>query len=335
MGIFSRLREVIFGRPINIQALDCKNLHNDTLTDDEIFNYFEIDNFVVQAKQESIREKFLSAQESDQEYDRLDNLFKYSWCKKWCEISNKKLSIYQSDNFIMLSHDIESRNENLLKFAENACDHIYEIIGDQLVGIPGKILIFHINEDDYIAMENLLYDDSTEGVLSGGMFVNSIIPYMIFHSRKDQILPDSTLAHELTHALLSGNQIPIWLDEALACSLQKSISGYNYCDWSLEKGLQNISYWDEKSIQQFWTGESFKIDKSQDYSYLLAQGLLNIIIRENKDNLKNFISKAKFDDSGEQAALECFGVSLGEIANRYMGEGPWQPDCTYISNYFN
>ena len=331
MGLFANFKELVFGRTIHIENLDHKSLPVETLSNDEIDTYFDIQNHVVQAKQPAIEDKFLSVPEEFDEYMKLDNLFKYSWCKKWCEISNKKLSIYQSENFLMLSYDEERRNHLLLKFAEKACDQIYGVIGEQIVGIPGKILIFNVKQDDYYAMENLLYTNPLEGgVLSGGMFVHGVIPYMILLNQAGQGLPDSTLAHELTHALLFNNEIPTWLNEALACTMEKSITGFCRYDWSLEKGLQNVSYWDEVTIQQFWTGESFHINDSQDFSYLLSQGLLNIIIREFRDSFKEFITKAKFEDAGEQAALDCLGFSLNDIASQYMGEGPWRPDIECV-----
>ena len=99
MGLLTNFKELIFGRTIHIENLDHKSLPVETLSDDEIHNYFEIKNHVVQAKQPAIEDKFLSVPEEFDEYMKLDNLFKYSWCKKWCETSNKKLSICESENF--------------------------------------------------------------------------------------------------------------------------------------------------------------------------------------------------------------------------------------------
>ena len=116
--------------------------------------------------------------------------------------------------------------------------------------------------------------------------------------------------------------------------MEKSITGECHYDWTLETGLKNIEYWDFETIQHFWTGQSFFVNKSQEYSYLLAQGLLNIIIRDFKDSFRAFIQHAKKEDSGESAALKYLGVSLSEIADRYMGEGPWKPSLSYLDSYY-
>lgn len=333
MGIFTKIKTILFGRKALIRQVDLENFPYDTLTKKEAKEFFYKQGNVLACKTEEIQKRIQDTPESGHMY--LFELFQYSWCKHWINISQKDLSLTLSDNFILLSFDTQRRNELLLTFAEKAFDAINENLQIK-EKLPGRLLIFHLNREDYYDLEDSLEKaESAEEVLSGGMFVRNIIPYMVFHSEEGQMLPDIVLAHELTHALLSLSNLPMWLDEALACTMEKSITGECYYDWTLETGLKNLSYWDSLNIQHFWVGESFFINKSQEYSYLLAQGLLNTIIRLHKDKFRDFINHAKRSDGGESAAKKYLGVSLGEIASHYMGEGPWKPSLSYIKEYFN
>lgn len=332
MGILRNLKSLLFGRKVYIEHIDQDRFPYDFLSKKEAKPFFYKQGNILACKLEEIEMRIKETPESGHMY--LFELFQYSWCKHWVNISEKKLSLTCSDNFILLSFDSERRNELLLKFAEKAFDIIHENLQIKKM-LPGKLLIFHLNREDYYDLEESLEKaESSEEVLSGGMFVRNIIPYMVFHSEEGQNLPDLVLAHELTHALLSLSNLPMWLDEALACTMEKTITGECYYDWTLEMGLKNLSYWDSLNIQHFWVGESFFIDQSQEYSYLLAQGLLNTIIRQNKEKFRDFINSAKRSDGGESAARKHLGISLGDIANTYMGEGQWQPSQSYIRDYF-
>jgi hypothetical protein len=68
---------------------------------------------------------------------------------------------------------------------------------------------------------------------------------------------------------------------------------------------------------------------------LLAQGVLNVIIRNHKNNFKDFLNSARKYDAGEEASKKYLGVSLGQIATTYKGSGKWSPSQTYLEGYFN
>ncbi|MCM8539392.1 MAG: hypothetical protein NE328_03895 [Lentisphaeraceae bacterium] len=332
MGLLANLKSLLFGRKISLEYIDPESFPFDILSKKEAKEFFYKQGNVLACKEDNISARIQDTPESGHKY--LFELFQYSWCKHWIKISDKKLSLTVSDNFILLSFDEQRRIDLLLKFAEKAFDIINEHLHIKKQ-MPGKLLIFHLNREDYYDLEDSLTKaESSEEVLSGGMFVRNVIPYMVFHSEKDQNLPDIVLAHELTHALLSLNNLPMWLDEALACTMEKTITGECYYDWTLETGLKNLSYWDSLNIQHFWVGESFFVNKSQEYSYLLAQGIFNTILRHHKETFRDFINSAKRFDGGESAAIKYLGESLGDIANKYMGEGPWQPSQSYIKSYF-
>ncbi|MCM8537240.1 MAG: hypothetical protein NE334_14970 [Lentisphaeraceae bacterium] len=333
MGFFSKIKTVLFGRTIKVDHHLADDFPFDTLGKKEATSFFYKSGTALCINREAILEKYYSS--SPKMHSYLCTLFKMSWVQHWARYSKKDLKISTSDHFILMSYDEEERNELLLKFAEKSLDKI-TLSFDKLIQNPkDKVLIFHINSEEYYDLENsLLRPESDDEVLSGGMFVRGVVPYMVFHSEPGFNLPDITLAHELTHALLSKRKLPMWLDEAIACTMEKVITGEAYYDWSLEKGLENLSYWDSVTIQQFWVGDSFFINDSQEFSYLLAQGLFNNILRDYKLSFKEFLLHARREDAGESAALKYLGTSLGDIAKKYLGGGPWDPSEDYLKLYF-
>ena len=231
MNFFSRVKEFIFGRQIDIEHHDLQSFPFDVLGSKEAKQFFYKSGSVLCTRDESILEKFKQAPEKS--YDYLDTLFKMSWAKHWAQVASKEMKVATSDHFILMSYDEQNRNELLLKYAEKSLDRIYECLDGILLDSYGKTLIFHVNADDYYALEESFErPESDEGVSSGGMFVRGVVPYMIFHSEPGFNLPDITLVHELTHALLTHNDLPMWLDEALACTMEKTITGECCYDWS-------------------------------------------------------------------------------------------------------
>ena len=101
--------------------------------------------------------------------------------------------------------------------------------------------------------------------------------------------------------------------------------GHSHYDWSQETAEHNLNYWNSETIQNFWTGESFQEDISQQYNYLLAQGLFNVICNNYGRRFYTFAGQAKREDAGVAAAEYAFECSLSDLAALYLGEGDWQP----------
>ena len=90
------------------------------------------------------------------------------------------------------------------------------------------------------------------------------------------------------------------------------------------------SYWTEERIQAFWTGESFFFtDDGNELSYHLAQFILSAVYQGGAtppDMINEFILAAGgSDDAGATAAREVLGFDSGELLERFLGEGDWNP----------
>jgi hypothetical protein len=87
-------------------------------------------------------------------------------------------------------------------------------------------------------------------------------------------------------------------------------------------------FWNAETIQQFWSGKSFKRpDKGSGLSYALAEELTKLIARDY-DRYSAFMNSASREDAGVAAAVSTLGFTLGNLASAVLGEGAWEPDPT-------
>ena len=136
----------------------------------------------------------------------------------------------------------------------------------------------------------------------------------------------AVLAHEITHAHLAPLELPRWIDEGMAMLVPKLLLG-DALDPKLdaETFARHRELWDEDTIQDFWSGESFRDPETSELSYGLAEVLFAIILK-NSQHLGDFVRMASWEDAGQAAAEEHLGVSLEEIAAEFLGPGDWEPE---------
>ncbi len=99
---------------------------------------------------------------------------------------------------------------------------------------------------------------------------------------------------------------------------------------------KHTAHWNEKTIQQFWTGESWKIPgDSFELSYNLAQVLwrkIEVDLSAPRNGILQFVSDAHADDGGEAACRAIFDLSLGDLVMGFLGEERWAPEPTKWPN---
>jgi hypothetical protein len=333
MNFFAKLLKKIFGEKITVTKLDSDNFLFDSLTKKEAKPFFYTQKGLLIPQWDEIETRFKSSPLKSRPY--LRSLFSMSWCKHWSSISSNKMKVYTSPNLVLISYDDDKRNELLLKFAEKAYQEIHSFTGGMLTKQEARRhLVIHVTSEDYYLFEDINHTGWLEPVSTGGKFCPGVVPYMIFHSNEGSDLPDIVLAHELCHSLMSIKKLPLWLDEALACTIEKKITGVSSYDWSLKTGLENVDFWDWETIQFFWTGESFSMEESQKFSYLLAQGLMNCIIKNHGKQFFVFAKHASKYDAGNAAAKKYLGCDLSQIASEYLGSDDWRPNQDRMEDYF-
>lgn len=270
-----------------------------------------------------------------------NNVSELEWNSAWLHVArlwverirdqlDEDYHIYETPNFLILSqaskriaNDIcksyeESLKQILLNFDGVASDAGY---GKHVVLMFGSI-------DDYYGYLYYFYPDGDHpmsgGVcLSGEGYVHFAFPTTDYSSYR------TVLVHELTHGCLGHLPLPTWVNEALAMRMEQSICETATFHLDQEIYDKHIAHWNEETIQEFWTGESWEVPgNSFELSYNLAQILwrkIEVDIGPPRSEILDFISKVHFEDAGESAFHEIFDLSLGDLVEDFLGNGNWEP----------
>ncbi len=137
---------------------------------------------------------------------------------------------------------------------------------------------------------------------------------------------EATAAHELTHACLAHLPIPLWLNEGIAVTIESDMCGTYPLQMTPERLDQHSRYWNAETIQDFWNGKSFSSsDDGQSLSYELARYCVRSLSHDYED-FRKFANNANYRDSGESAAGDVYGGSLGGLIEQFFGPGDWSPN---------
>jgi hypothetical protein len=168
---------------------------------------------------------------------------------------------------------------------------------------------------------------ATNGVCLYGGYVHIALPLRILRELK------SMLAHELTHATTYHLPLPMWLSEGLAMNIERTITGEPPVLASHELVSALRSFWTEKNIQTFWSGESFGIPgASQELSYAFAEMLFRYLHKNGKDII-SFLKVADHRDAGQAAAIDLLDTDLNDAVVEFLGPGEWRPDSEAIASF--
>lgn len=256
------------------------------------------------------------------------NIYWTKECEKWLHaIINHYGNDYRieaSDDFFIMSNESKRYIELFSTFIERTLKRILftlkGIASD--VGYGKYVVMIFQNPEDYYNYLEMMYPEDSEISFSSGVFINHGYGHFVFPSQNIEI-SEPIAVHELTHSCLTHLPIPLWLNEGLAVLMEEVLAGQKlYIDKQNFKRHQQ--YWNEKTIQKFWNGDSFHSTESQELSYHLA----HIIVRNlSKDysSFSSFINAANYEDSGNRAAKEYLGSSLNSLVGTFLGEGNWKP----------
>ncbi|WP_049721470.1 gluzincin family metallopeptidase [Gilvimarinus polysaccharolyticus] len=251
-------------------------------------------------------------------------------CTKWLEsIANEfgnDYRIEESQNFSIMSNESERYIHVFSRFLERTLKRILNTL-DGVASDDGygkHVALIFQDVDQYYEYIGMFFPDEGEFGLSSGMYINEGYGHFVFPSQ-DIDYAEPIAVHELTHACLAHLPIPLWLNEGIAVLMEDVLAG-NHLFLDKEIVGRHHKYWNEETIQGFWSGESFfAIDEGQELSYNLAHILARNISQDYAAFAK-FSNSANYADAGELAAQEFLGLSLTQIVGSFLGEGSWQPD---------
>ena len=254
--------------------------------------------------------------------------------------------IAHSRQTLLLCDQALGKAQWLLDYAGRGALTVKEFLGDVAwSGALGKdvVLIFS-DEDDYY--QYLSYH-SVEGeqAKSGGVCIDSGYTHIAL-PWQDELDAANAIIHELTHDCLAHLPLPLWLNESIALTIQKAIAppprsigqsdqaalfsaSINWQPPIMWDDLaeKHFAFWNETNIQSFWAGTSFyQPGDPNQLSYNLAEVIGKLLLERGTPNsFREFVKVADRSDAGQTAAINIFGVDLGEIAGTFLGEGDWRP----------
>lgn len=268
------------------------------------------------------------------------------WAQKLCDDLGGDYFVIQSRQTILLCDQSLATARRLLDYAGRVVTTIHGYLGTTAWsgGFGKDVVLIFSDEDDYY---QYLAHHSPDGeqAASGGVCIHSGYSHIALPWR-DDLDAANTIVHELTHDCLAHLPLPLWLNEGVAMTLQRTIApppravGQGeqnavyaaLVDWRPpimwdELAERHFAFWNEENIQSFWAGTSFyQPGDSSELSYSLAEVLLKLLSeRVAADAIRPFLEAAHQGDAGQTAAMDILGVDLGEIAGTFLGEGNWRP----------
>jgi hypothetical protein len=252
------------------------------------------------------------------------------WIDRLCDRLGGGYGSHETANFMLVSEAPKRILVDAGNFFEQALiQTLSALAGVALDEGYGKhvVLMFSL-PDDYYKYISYFYPDG-EHPGSGGIYLSGEGYAHFAFPTTDYSSYRAVLVHELTHGCLAHLPLPSWLNEAMAMRMEDAICHFNSLNLDREIHRRHMQHWNSKTIQQFWSGESWEISgDSFELSYNLAQVIwrkIEVDLGASRQAVRAFISSADEKDAGEAACNRVFGISLGELAGDFLGEGDWSP----------
>lgn len=137
---------------------------------------------------------------------------------------------------------------------------------------------------------------------------------------------DGVLAHEMVHDMLAHRNVPLWLEEGLATSMESELVGHRIPP-NRRTLRMHARYWSWHGMNWFWDGRVFEQpSKGRNAAYELAQLITtNLFTGRLRSKFADFVIAADPNDGGAAAATEHLGITLGHMVEELLGPGPWEP----------
>jgi hypothetical protein len=240
---------------------------------------------------------------------------------------------YESENFLFLCGEGRAPSQTMLKYAEDALAGIEAqcrpLMTEKLYG-KRAILAFSEQDDYYCYISHFHADGAhslSVGIFLPGGYMHIAFPLNWVFSAKP------ILIHELVHNCIGHLQVPTWLHEGLAQRVERVAAGRGFT-LDREMAAQHHEYWNERTIQEFWSGRSFYgSDERNKLSYSFAEILVELMSKDWA-NFLDFVLQSDYRDAGQDAALKILGCSLGDTVAGFLGPGDWRPKRKVIAEHW-
>lgn len=247
------------------------------------------------------------------------------WLETLAAALTGSYSTSESPNFFLLSALPADETERLLDFCEatrnTILSHLEGIAAD--AGYGKHVLLAFADVETYYTYVSHFHAEGESGG-SGGMFLADGYQHIALHAARHWLY--RTIGHELTHACLAHLPLPLWLNEGVTQEMEDVLLRQRTFEASIELTQRQKRYWREHSLESFWSGEAFRAaDEGQELAYALARILVRNLTVDFREAFPEFVQTAEARDAGQAAAVNVFGLTLGQAAAQYLGEGAWDP----------
>lgn len=248
--------------------------------------------------------------------------------REWMHLLRSALGIsfkiYESPNFWLVSDQPERTARHLIAWAEAAHRKVLQLVD---VGaeqhLYGKCPILAVPDWETYDRYCSTYISEEHMAPSSGVFLNEGYGHFIFPFY-DISQAEPILVHELAHSLVSHLPLPLWVNEGVAQLCENILSGSDHFDYAVIKA-HSQTFWTRETVQEFWNGSGFgRMDEGQIANYHLAREVVRELAAD-RNRFLPFVREAKFTDSGSDAVMKYFGMTLGELVSDYLGDGDWSP----------
>lgn len=275
------------------------------------------------------------------------------WLKTLREDLGGGYAIHENSEAFLVADIPRDAARRLQKFASDAIAQMRNAWpGVAWEGRREKVVILLFSEgDDYYSYISRFYGEG-QAPQSSGVWISD--GYAHIAAQLDgEVGAAVTILHELCHDAFGHLNLPRWLDEAIARTLERAmaprapslgesesdllwgdVSGWKSPVMWAELADRHFAFWNSENIQEFWAGHTFHVPGEPiELSYSLAEVLLQLITeRSSKQSFSAFLAGVgKHNDAGFNAARETLGLDLGEIAATFLGPGDWRPNPDRIA----
>jgi tetratricopeptide (TPR) repeat protein len=234
---------------------------------------------------------------------------------------------YESDNFLILSSAGLERARCLVEVAERARSSMAEGLPGLFKKVgAGKIVCLAFDDADTYYRYIAPFYPSGEFPATGGVFLQEGYSHFALNSDSQSQL-ERALVHELTHALLTGRCLPLWLEEAVTQLMEETVLATVPFRMTREELIRQQKFWRRHGLACFWYGQSFhRPDNGSTLSYTLSQVMARNMLSTDRKKFLKFLQSADPLDGGDQASRVIFGLSLGDWAAQFLGKGHWESE---------
>ena len=237
--------------------------------------------------------------------------------RDWLEKAGSDLGnyiLYESDNFFLLSGETEKVSKLILNSAEKSIAYIRNIFGDDLEEERWRIVLILFSKPEKHLDYLEYYTKDFLSTRLAGVFIENAGYQHITLGPNDMLNIEMTVAHELTHYILSPFQLPLWMDEGFAVNIAKYLYGEQiFITYEDHKKLK--AFGTAENIEKFLSGEAFS-EFDPKLTYGLAELLVNNLLNYEKKDIVNLIKNVSWEDGGVSGFKEQFGIDLKNMISQ-------------------